>query len=330
MRLNGARIRRLHARLQLHLPEPTDALGGLNSMVTNLGVSLSSPDLVMPILVRSLGGSSVLIGALPAVRFGLYWLPQFLVSGWLQQRLRRLPIYVSLEFGRAAIYGAIALALLLLLPSQPGVLLWTMFLLFAITRVLVGTADLAITDVFGRIVRQTGRARFYAVRSLLGGVGGLTAGLLVSLSLRYGGQGLRVYSLLFLGSGLAFMTAALVGRRLKEPPVRRRSEWLRLSDQWRRVPEILRTPNYARLLAVRFLVAMIRIADPFYVIYAVERLAAPEAIAGLYLSMVTLASLSGNVVWPRLDGLLGRVQTLRLTMVVSLAVPLLALGLGAL
>ena len=48
----------------------------LNGVFTRLGMSLTHPSLVLSVFVRMLGGSNTLIGLLPAIRFGGWFLPQ--------------------------------------------------------------------------------------------------------------------------------------------------------------------------------------------------------------------------------------------------------------
>lgn len=314
-------------RRQVH-PDPQEMAGALNAATMQLGISLSSPDLVLPILVRALGGSNVLIGTLPALRWSLVWLPQFLVSGWLQERRRRLPFYQVMELARMLSYAFLGILVVLLLPGRATLFLWIFFALFAASRVVAGAGSLALTDVFGRIVRHEGRVRFFAIRSFAGALGSLLAGGLVSLAFRAASGSTSTYGLLFGASALAFFGAVVAAQGLREPEAPASLHHVRLVEQCRRVPRLLRTPNFGRFLAVRVLVAMVHIADPFYIVYAVERLGAPPALTGLYMTGMTLASLTGTFVWPHLDTLWGRERTLRLTLLASTLGPLLALGLG--
>jgi len=321
---------RLGALRHRVLPGRQEMASGLNATGMNLGNSLSSPELVLPILIRSLGGSNVLIGVLPAMRWSLMWLPQFLVSGRIQERKSRIPVYLVMEAGRAICYALIGLSVVLFLPERAGLFLWLLFLLYATSRVVAGTGFLALTDAFGRIVHHEGRAHFFAVRSFAGGFGGLLAGGLVGLAFRLMPDSMAAYGLLFGASALAFFGAMAAARGLREPEAPASAHHVSLAEQFQRVPTLLRTPNFGRFLAVRVLVAMIRIADPFYIVYAVERLGAPPAFAGLYIAGMTLAGLLSIFVWPHLDRSWGREAALRLTVSATMVAPLLALGIGGL
>ena len=43
-------------------------------------MSLTHPSMVLSVFIRTLGGSNALVGLLPAIRFGGWFLPQFLVD----------------------------------------------------------------------------------------------------------------------------------------------------------------------------------------------------------------------------------------------------------
>lgn len=47
-------------------------------------MSLTHPSMVLSVFIRTLGGSNALVGLLPAIRFGGWFLPQFLVASWVQ------------------------------------------------------------------------------------------------------------------------------------------------------------------------------------------------------------------------------------------------------
>jgi hypothetical protein len=47
-------------------------------------MNLTDPSLVLSVFVRMLGGSNMLIGLLPTIRFGGWFLPQFMAASWIQ------------------------------------------------------------------------------------------------------------------------------------------------------------------------------------------------------------------------------------------------------
>ena len=102
----------LNARLQATL-NSTDQrnylLGVANGAFTQLGMNLTQPGLVLSVFVRALGGSNALVGSLSAIRFGGWFLPQFLAASWIQPQQRKVPIAVALEVARAAIYAALGI-----------------------------------------------------------------------------------------------------------------------------------------------------------------------------------------------------------------------------
>jgi len=70
---------------------------------------------------------------------------------------------------------------------------------------------------------------------------------------------------------------------------------------------------------------MVRLATPFFALYAREELGAPVAVTGMYLSALSLASLVSNLMWDWIGRQWGDARLLFLAGTVRLAVPLVAL-----
>jgi hypothetical protein len=154
-------------------------LGVVNGAFTQLGMNLTHPSLVLSVFVRALGGSNTLVGLLPAVRFGGWFLPQFLVASWIQPQQHKVPIAVGMEVVRTAIYALLGILTYTLAPSRPSLLLLLFFTLFSLSRLTTGIGALARTDAIGKFVSPRRRAAFFAARSFWGGVFVFGGGLLV-------------------------------------------------------------------------------------------------------------------------------------------------------
>ena len=103
------------------------ALNVANGVATQLAMNLTHPSLVLSVFVRSLGGSNALVGSLSAIRFGGWFLPQFLVAGWVQPLTRKTPLAVALEVARVAIYGLLGILTYTVGSSNPTLLLIVFF-----------------------------------------------------------------------------------------------------------------------------------------------------------------------------------------------------------
>ncbi|UCC62895.1 MAG: MFS transporter [Anaerolineae bacterium] len=306
------------------------ALGVANGAFTQLGMNLTHPSLVLSVFVRVLGGSNALVGLLPAIRFGGWFLPQFLAASWIQPQRRKVPIAVGMEVVRLAIYALLGISAYTLGLSNPGLLLLLFFALFGLSRLTTGTGALARTDAIGKIVSPRRRAAFFAGRSFWGGLFVFGAGFLVRYVLDET-HGLRFpvnFTLLFGLSVCSFLIALLLFSRTREqpgPPDRPRHS---LRAQLARAPDLLRQDRaFRRYVLVRALLNTTRLAAPFYPIFALDVLGAPASMVGTYLSAMTLARILSNLLWQRLGRARGNRFLVKTAALLTALEPLLAAGL---
>jgi len=276
-------------------------LGVLNGVFIELAMALTNPGMVLTVLVRALGGSNALVGLLPTIRFGGWFLPQFIIGGWVQSRPRRVPIIVAMDAIRIVLYGAIGTALYAFGARSPSLALGAFLVMFTITRFSAGSGAVPRLDLFGSFVPPWQRARFIAIKSFWGGLAAFSAGFVVRFVLDE-----RLvpfpnnYGLLFMGATLCFVAATALISRAAEPPARITARQRGLVRQFTYGRTLLKDRRYRRYVIMRVLIGMIRIGSPFYIVYALDRLDAPVAIAGTYLSIITFARILSNPLWSKL------------------------------
>jgi hypothetical protein len=298
-----------------------------NGLFTRLGMNITHPSLVLSIFARFLGASNTLIGLLPAIRFGGWLLPQFLAASWIQPQPRKVPIAVTFESVRVVIYGALAVLTCALGLSHPYTLLIVFFVVFSISRVTTGTGALARLDTIGKVIPPSRRASFFAMRNFWGGLLVFGAGFLVRYMLDPDrGQPFPLnFALLFALSFLSFVAAMVSFYRVKEIPDPIGEARHSLGAQLARAPALLgQNPAFRRYLLVRVLMDMIRIAAPFYPIFALDVLSAPAFMVGFYLSAMTLAEILANLLWQRVARMRGTLYMLRAAGLLTVLTPLLA------
>ena len=305
-------------------------LGVVNGAFTQLGMNLTQPSLVLSVLVRALGGSNALIGSLSAIRFGGWFLPQFLVAGWVQPRQHKAPITVALEIVRMATYVAMGILTYALSLSSPGLLLFLLFTLFTFSRLTAGIGALARMDAIGKVVSPPRRASFFAARNFWGGLAVFGAGFLVRYVLdeTHGQPFSFGFTLLFGLSAFCFLVALLVFAQIRESPGPDDRPHHSLRAQLARAPELVRRdPAFRRYVLIRALLNMTRLSEPFYPILALEVLGAPASMMGFYLSAQTLARILSNLVWQRLSRARGNYFLVKTATLLTVLGPLLAIVL---
>lgn len=302
-------------------------LGVVNGALTQLAMNFTHPSLVLSVFVRTLGGSSTLVGLLSAIRFGGWLLPQFLVASWIQPRQRKAPIAVALEIVRVAIYAALGVLTYALGRSNHGLVLFLFFALFSLSRLTAGTGALARTDTIGKIVSPPRRAAFFAARNFWGGLVVFGAGFLVRYVLdeTHGQPFPFNFTLLFGLSAFCFFAALLIFSRVREQPDPADRPHHSLKAQLARAPGLLRgDPAFRRYVLVRVMLNMTRLSAPFYPIFALDVLGAPASMVGFYLSAMTLARILSNLLWQRLGRARGNHFLVQTAALLTALEPLLA------
>lgn len=305
-------------------------LGVINGVLFALGDSLSSAGLVLALLVRQLGGSLALVGLLPALQIGGFLLPQMLVGGRLQAMPYKLPLYRRAAVARMSAFGAMLLAIFAAGSLSPNTSLWLIIICYSVFNFGGGTSTLAFQDVVAKIIPPRRRGSFFGTRQLYGGlltfaiVGPLVRWLLGEgspLPFPYNYGLLGVLALISLSIGLIAFSI------VKEPPQTQLGPRMRVIEGLRRAPAIMRgNANYRWFIISRMLTRVGQIAEPFYIIYAIEALGLPAGVAGVYLAVRAVSGALSNLLWSRISERQGNCRLILLTGVLFVLAPALALA----
>jgi len=307
------------------------SLGVLNGVFFNLFVALLDPSLVLSWFVSQLTTSNFLIGLIMPIQNGGWFLPQFLVSGYLQRRQRKLPFYACMAGVRVVIWGLMTLGVFLI--KDATVLLAVFFVLLTAYSLAAGLDGLSFMDIVAKTIPPTRRGAFFAWRLFLGGILALGGSLAVKYILdeRRGLAFPDNYALLFLLSFFTLCVALGSFTLVVEPLEPVNEERVPLGRQFRRALDLPRRDgNYRRFLAMRLLLMGAEIATPFYIIYAKRVLSVPASMVGVYLAGTTLASFASNLVWGRISDRRGNKLLVVLANSLGLFIPLVALSIAPL
>jgi MFS family permease len=301
-------------------------LGLANGALFNLSNSLLDPSLVLTWLASQLTSSNFLIGLVVPIIQGGWFLPQLLISGYLQGRERKLPLYVAMSVPRAICWASMALALFLI-PDR-AVLLILFYTLLTVYSLGGGLAGLSFMDIVAKAIPSTRRGAFFGWRRFLGGVLALGGSMVVKYVLdeRRGLAFPDNFGVLFT---LSFLTisGAMIGFGLFVEPVEPvLNQSVALLGQLKRALHLpRRDDNYGRLLAVQFLARAAGMATPFYIVYAKRALGVSAGMVGVYLVWATLAGIVSTLIWGRLSDQRGNRGVILWVGLVGLATPLAAL-----
>jgi MFS family permease len=304
------------------------SFGVLNGVFFNLFSALLDPSLVLSWFVSQLTTSNFLIGLITPIQQGGWFLPQLVISGYLQRRQRKLPFYARMAGVRVVIWGLMTQAVFFV--EDVTVLLVAFFALLTVYSLAAGLSGLCFVDIVAKTIPAARRGAFFGWRRFLGGILALGGSLLVGYILDEG-RGLAFpdnYAILFL---LSFFTlCAGVGSFawVTEPLEPVNEEKVPLARQFRRALNLPhRDSNYRRFLTMRLLLMAAEIATPFYIIYAKRALSVPVSMVGVYLMATTLASFASNLLWGRISDRRGNKLLLALSNSLGLFIPLTALAI---
>ena len=315
----------LSAAAQRHLRR-NFSLGLANGALFNLSASLLDPSLVLTWLASQLTSSNFLIGLVMPINQGGWFLPQLLVSGYLQGRKRKLPVYVAMSVPRALCWTSMALALFLI--NDQRVLLIFFYILLTVYSLADGTAGLPFMDVVAKAIPPTQRGAFFGWRRFLGGILALGGSLVVKYVLdeRRGLAFPHNFGVLFLLASLTMSAAMSCFGLVVEPVEPVLNQSMALSGQVKRALHLPRRDvNYGRLLGVRLLAAAAGMAIPFYIVYAKRVLGVSAGMVGVYLIWATLAGIASTLIWGRISDRRGNRGVILLASLVGLSMPLAAL-----
>jgi MFS family permease len=303
-------------------------LGVLNGVMFTLVEALIAPSLVLAWYVSRLGAPNVLVGLLPAILSGGWFLPQLVVASRVQGLSR-----VMFWYRRVGVIRTICMAMLalttLLLASSPSWLLVTFFIFYCTYAFSAGVSGIPWLEVVGKTIPPRRRGSFFGLRNFWGGMLALAAAAPIGAVLSENLFGLRFpYNFAFLFGFTALCSAAGVWAwaSIREPEGSSSQAAHSVRDLVKRGLGALRSDrDYRAFMLVRILMALATVADPFYVVYAKTQLAAPPATVGLYIGSLSIAALLSNFLWSPLADRAGNRTLLMWTVVSVIIVPLTAL-----
>jgi MFS family permease len=293
--------------------------------------ALIAPTLVLALFINKLGASNVLVGLLPALLAGGWFLPQILTAGRVQGMPRVMHWYRRAGIVRVIAFVALSL-LILALPDQPTALLIVFFICFSIYAFGGGITGIPWLEIVGKTISPRRRGSFFGQRNFWGGLLALAASAPIGLILSEQFIGLTFpynFALLF---GITAVVSALgvyFWASMREPAATQTVPAIGLGTLFKRgIQAYKQNVDYRSFMVARILISLAAVADPFYVIYAQERLGAPPATVGLYLAALSISSLLSNFIWSPLADRASNRTLMSLTVISVALVPLTAMVLS--
>ncbi len=302
--------------------------GVLNGVMFTLVDALIAPSLVLALFINRLGAPNVLVGLLPAIITGGWFLPQILVAGRVQGQRRVMHWYRSTGIIRLICMVILSLSTFLL-AGYPSALLVVFFIFYSIYAFGAGVSGIPWLEMVGKVVSIRRRGSFFSLRSFWGGlIALLSSGFIVAilsekltgLTFPYNFAVLFSITTVVVGVGLwAWSTIHEPEGTVTVAPV----TVLETLRRGRAAFGVDR--DYRSFMIARVLLSLATISDPFYVVFARTQLQAPASTVGLYVGATSAASLLSNFIWGPLSDRAGNRILMRMTALSVATVPLAAL-----
>lgn len=268
---------------------------GLDFGLFLVGLSFASQSTILPAFAAHLGASNLLIGAIPALMTLGWNLPSLFAAGYTESLTRKLPFVLRYTVWERLPFLALAAVAFFLAGPAPGLSLALMLLLLLLITSAGGVLMPAWMDIVARTVPVGLRGRFFAVSSLLGGLGGLLGSVLTAwvLARRPAADG---YAACFLLSALCMGLSYVALARVREPRAPAVGGAPPLGEYLLRVGRVLREDrNLTWFLGARALVFVGMMASGFYTVHALRGYGAPDWAVGVFTAGLLAGQVVGNV-----------------------------------
>jgi len=263
------------------------------------GLQFRAEDIVLPVMVATLGGPSWLIGLVPILARIGYPLPPLFMAHVVERLKRQKTLVLVTGFAQRLPFLLAGLALVLLPKDTPGLAVWAVAACPLLAGLAGGFGVTAWQEMVATTVPPNRRSSLWAIRSILASLIGVLAGYVIAKVMGRYGEGNAVgYGVLHL-IAFGFVTASivLIGFIHETPYPRRPSE--HSASLWRNLSQmpamIAGDRRLALYLAHNVLWAGLLVALPFLSIHALSALGKREGFVGTLLAAQMIGQISGNL-----------------------------------
>jgi MFS family permease len=282
-------------------------------VLVSVAIAFIDPNTIMASLFDQLTGSTLFIG-LASTLWPLGILaPQLLFAPFFATRRRKKPFMVWPLLVGPIVFGAVATVLWRSEASNPWLLAWISLAGMTIFAVANGFLFVPWLDVLSRAVPPRPRGWLFGLQQGLTATVGLGVGTAVHFILTTEGLEFpKNYATLFAAAAALIGAGTVAMALVKEP-----THEVELAKDARGalpdIREVVRSDRrLRRFVLVRVTLDSARIADPFYVVYAINSLHVAPSEVGTFLACRLLGTAIGGPVMGLVSSRLGSAMVIRL------------------
>jgi MFS family permease len=259
-------------------------------------LSFVSVQTVLPVFVKSIGGSNIAVGLIPVVWTVGTNFPQIFIAGYVQQFSFKKRLMLRTGMMQRLPWLILALVTFFVISEVSSkTALPLFFMLFAVAA--IGTSiNLPVWfDLIAKITPVNVRGRLFAVRTILGAALGIIGGSVVSVVL----DGITFpanYALLFLCAFIAMMISYGFLVAIREEFGNMAKVPIRYKEYLLHIPAIFRQrKNYRNFVIADALFFTSSTANAFYAVYAFDKFALSDAYAGTFTIVMMVSMILGSL-----------------------------------
>ncbi len=270
-------------------------INALNGTATKLGDQISSPSLVLPWLMAALGAPAYLTGLLVPVRRSLALLPQLVVSGQMRRFEVRKWFWAGGDFFFALFLVLMVPAALLLPPVSAGIVIVVLLAFASLAR---GVASVSFKDVVGKTIPSGRRGRLLAARATSGGILAVLAGFALRTYVGSSGS-LTPYVILVAVASILWFLGTFLVTLIQEQPGETDGGRNPLEEAQAGLKLLGKVPGFRRFILARIFLLSVKLATPFYVLYARKYIGGAAGNLGIFVIVTGLANVFSSPFWGR-------------------------------
>lgn len=261
------------------------------------GMSFLAADTVLPVIVKSLGGSTWLVAMTPILMLFGWMLPSLLIAHYVEKLDWVRPLVLVLGVFQRLPYVVTGFVLVFFAEPYPTLALAFVMLCPLVSGICGGVSSTAWQELIAKTIPENRRSSLWAARNIIGALFGLLAGGVIAWVLwRWpGSMGYGVLHWIAFGFFVASYAAFTVSRETNLP-ARPSDQTPTFLSNIASLPALIRANRPFRLyLVARALTMGQFIMLPFLAIHALRQTQQPESFVGLLVTVTMAAGIGANL-----------------------------------
>ncbi len=295
-----------------------------NGSATKLAEQLAGPNLVLPVMLASIGAPVALVALLMPIKQAGSLIPQLAVAGQIRAFPLRKWFWTAAGGVQSLCLVLMAVAVVTAPPHLAGLAVVVLLLVFSAAS---GVGSVAFQDVMGKTIPKGRRGRLLSGRATIGGLLTLAAGLALGLE-RGETAPVSLFLILLIGAAVLWAAAAIAFAVTDETPGATSGGRSMFSELSSGITLVRKSQGYRRYLGARAGLLSAEVALPFYALYIASAAGAGGNLLGTLMISVAVANIVSSPIWGALSDRSGRMAMV-LSGSLSALTGMVLLALGA-